>query len=197
MPMQLLLRGGLAFALLLWTAVIGAGFFFVVEYENTPGNKAAAPVLWPANSSLTTRPGQVNLVLAVHPHCPCTLATIDELAQLMAQHPGSLAAHVLVVWPRGFANGWDQTEVWRRASAIPGVQVSLDEEGVEARRFGAVTSGQALLFDVEGGLVFGGGLTNARVHAGESIGRLTMLVFLSGAPVRHARTPVYGCALFD
>ena len=49
-----------------------------------------------------------------------------------------------------------------------------DDDGAEARRFGAETSGQTLLYDARGALAFSGGITGARGHAGDNAGRASL-----------------------
>jgi hypothetical protein len=117
------------------------------------------------------------------------------LAEIMACAGDKIAAHVLVYRPASSPEGWEQTDLWVNASAIPGVEVHLDVDGVEAARFGAETSGHALLYDSGGHLTFSGGLTNARGHAGESAGRNAILALVGNSIPAHTRTPVYGCSL--
>src|SRR5438132_6850827 len=97
---------GLSVAIVLWAAIVAAGFAYVLEYETTPGDSDVPPTHWPAGSSLVPRPNRVNLVLAAHPRCPCTRATIDELAELMAQERQVIVAHVLVFKPGKSESGW-------------------------------------------------------------------------------------------
>ncbi len=83
----------------------------------------------------------------------------------------------------------------RRAACIPGVSVLADPDGVEARRFGALTSGDAFLYDAGGRLVFRGGITPSRGHQGESAGRSAIEAFLKGGRPRTATAPVFGCPI--
>ena len=57
---------------------------------------------------------------------------------------------------------WARTGLWDQAEAIPGVRIWTDVGAVEARRFGAATSGLVLVYDASGRLVFQGGITPAR-----------------------------------
>ena len=63
--------------------------------------------------------------------------------------------------------------------------------------FGAVTSGQALLNDYPGRLVFWGGLTAGRGHAGDSPGRRAVLACVADATPDSRDLPVFGCPLLD
>jgi hypothetical protein len=132
--------------------------------------------------------------MVVHPRCPCSQATIGELAILMTRSRRGAAAYVLFYSPLAWGSSIEETTLWRSAAAIPGVVVLRDVEGAEARRFGVSTSGQALVYNRAGALLFSGGITSARGHMGDNAGLEAILSFIKqGAGV--ARTPVYGCSL--
>jgi hypothetical protein len=130
-----------------------------------------------------------------HPHCPCTRASVGELAQIMAHALGKVNAYVLFVKPPNAPAGWDDTELRASAAAIPGVTVVTDENGKEAARFGAETSGHTLVFDRSGTLVFSGGITVSRGHAGDNAGESAVIAVLSQQAIERTRTPVFGCSL--
>jgi hypothetical protein len=104
-------------------------------------------------------------------------------------------AVVLFVRPDGVPTDWEHTDLWRRASEIPGVRVVLDEGGREARRFGAVVSGETILYDAGGRLLFHGGITPSRGHEGDSTGKARVLALLEGGATDRADAPTYGCEL--
>ncbi len=135
--------------------------------------------------------------MMLHPHCPCSRASIEELAQIMTRCQGRLNCHVFFVKPTQFPVGWERTDLWRQAAAIPGVTVSCDVAGIEARRFGAATSGQVLLYKPDGQLVFSGGITLARGHEGDNRGHEAVIRFLTEGVGELPCTPVFGCPLFD
>lgn len=180
----------------LWLSATGVGIGLLWDYENTPGAASAAPERWPAASRLRRSADGATLVLLAHPHCPCTRASIGELARLMAQAEGRATAYVLFVKPRGFAVEWEKTDLWSSAAAIPGVSVVRDDEGVEARRFSAATSGQVTLYGRDGDLLFSGGITGARGHAGDNEGRASIVSLLTTDEAARSETPVFGCPLF-
>ena len=185
---------------LLWLLAIGFGQRVVLDYEKSPGPAAAAAAAapgWPAASRVARRPGMFTLVLFAHPHCPCTRASLAELERILARRPGRAATTVLFVRPEGVEAGWERTDSWRSAGAIPGVAVAVDPGGVEARRFGARTSGEVALFDPDGRLAFRGGITGARGHPGENAGADAVLARLAGAAPEATEAPAFGCPLFD
>lgn len=180
----------------LWLVAASAGFARLMQYATTPGSDQPAPSDWPAEASLRPDPGHDNLVLFAHPHCTCTRATLAQLEELAARCP-ELAIHVLFVRPRDGAEDWTQTDLWRQAVAIRGATVTDDAGGVEARRFGAATSGLALLYRRDGRLVFHGGITDARGQAGGSAGLQAIVALLTGGAGKRKETPAFGCPLFD
>src|SRR5262245_35207683 len=184
-----------ALALCVWGTASALGFLCLLQYERTPGSSRAAPQHWPEGSSLQRSPGKATLVLAVHPRCPCSRATVAELEQLMTRCQGLVVTHVLFYRPQDEEPGWEHTDMWERTSAIPGVRIQADLAAQEAQRFGALTSGHALLYGAEGQLLFSGGITDGRGHAGESVGRRAILAWLTQQQAEQTSTPVFGCPL--
>jgi hypothetical protein len=179
-----------------WLGIVLAGTLMMVVYANTPGEAGSSPASWPDSSQLPRNTNSATLVMFIHPHCPCSRASIGELALLMAHCQGRVGAHVFFVKPAGMTTEWMQTDTWKEASRIPGVTVHPDDEGREAKRFGAETSGTTELFDAEGRLLFHGGITAARGHAGDNNGRDAVQALLFHEPAAETKTPVLGCSLF-
>lgn len=180
-----------------WLGAIAAGLVWLPAYEAAPGRAAAAPVDWPAASAVRPCAGRFTLVLFVHPHCPCTRASLDNLAWALARGQGQVDAHAIFVLPAGAPDRWDETAIRASAAAIPGVRIVVDARGREAGRFGAATSGETLLYDPHGRLVFRGGITAGRGHAGDSPGRRALVACFAGAAPGCRALPVFGCPLLD
>jgi hypothetical protein len=139
---------------------------------------------------------RATLLVFAHPRCPCSRATMAELARLLARTGDSLDARVILYHPANTPADWASGELWSKAASSPGVRVVDDEDGREAKRFDAETSGTTLLYDRAGALRFHGGITAARGHEGESAGAESIARWvIAGAAV--ARTPVFGCAIWD
>ncbi len=175
---------------------LGMSFLVLMRYKGQAGEIGKPAEFWPAESRLMRARHQSNLVLVLHPHCPCSTASLAELARIMAAAGARLAGHVVFVRPGGTSPGWGRTGLWRDARALPGVTVLEDPDGAEANRFGARTSGQAVLYDQSGRLRFRGGITPARGHEGPSAGRDAVLAVLDKDAPRVVRCDVYGCPLF-
>jgi len=178
-----------------WVCAVGAGFRMLLAYEHTPGEGARAPDQWPNASEIVRPPGRATLIMLAHPQCPCTRASIGELAILMARVHKSVSAYVLFVSPSDLAESWPRTDLWESAAAIPGVRTIADHDGREARLFHAATSGQTLVYDATGRLTFSGGITDARGHSGDNAGRTAIVSLLTTGTSDQRTTPVFGCSL--
>jgi hypothetical protein len=183
--------------LIAWLAAVGVGMVVVTRYAATPGAAAVAGPTWPEGSNLVRDNGVPTLLLFAHPQCPCTRASVAELSAVIARCPGKASARVVFWGPPRAGSEWFRTDLWNDASALPGVDVVADPGGVEAREFCAATSGQVLLYDGSGQLVFRGGITAGRGHAGDNAGRDSVVAFLLHGTAPAESTPVFGCSIDD
>jgi hypothetical protein len=181
---------------LAWLAAVSIGLGWMARYENSPGTVRAALKEFPAASVIPREPGTFALLMMIHPHCPCSRASLGELEKVMARCGGRMRAQVLCYKPEGSGDEWAQTDLWRSAAAIPGVQVSADEGGREAARFGGETSGHTVLFDAAGRLLFQGGITASRGHAGDNTGSDAVLALVNGMAA-PGMSHVFGCPIQD
>jgi hypothetical protein len=178
-----------------WLSALAVGGRVLWSYSFTPGQAAIAQVRWPAASRLPLDPHRPTLVMMAHPHCPCTRASVGELTSLLQRLHGHLSTHVVFVLPSGMPPDWEKTDTWRSAQGIPGVKVWTDVDGVETARFGGRTSGQVLLYDPEGRLLFSGGITPQRGHPGDSAGQERIVSLVATGKADAATSRVFGCAL--
>jgi hypothetical protein len=177
-----------------WIGTVAFGMRALFQYENTPGRVGVLSQAWPGGQ-IERANDRPTLIMLAHPHCPCTQASIGELAQLMARLQGKVAAYVLFVKPKEAGGDWEHTDLRRSAEAIPGVKVVFDSDGVEAHRFGAETSGHTQLFSPDGRLLFSGGITASRGHAGDNAGESAIVALVNNQTPLRTETLVFGCAL--
>jgi hypothetical protein len=178
-----------------WIFTVGGGFFALLRYSNTEGKPASAPHSWPKDTSIVRAHDRYSLLVFAHPQCPCTAASIEELAHIVATAHGQVDTYVLFYAPELKSEEWVHGTLWQNASIIPGITAIDDREGVEARRFEVATSGQALLYDREGLLQFSGGITASRGHEGGNDGRDAIVSLALNGYARRVTTPVFGCSL--
>ena len=183
--------------LFFWSLFVGAGLLIVWKYENMPVFETVPPPAhWPLKN-LDYASDRFTLVMLAHPKCPCTRASIGELEQIMAHGQNKLQAYVFFVKPKNFSESWAESDLWKRAEAIPGVKLILDEEGNQARYFNGSTSGQTYLYDSHGELVFHGGITGSRGHSGDNSGEKAIIQLVNGEKANVKQTFTFGCLLFS
>ena len=178
-----------------WLLVLAAGQFWFLKYQSDPGPLASAAG-WPAGSTLRPSAGRFALLFFAHPRCPCTRAGLADLSWALARSQGKVDAFAVFVLPEGAPAGWERTPLWDIAGSIPGVRPVSDLGGEEATRFRVATSGQTLLFDPHGTLVFSGGITGGRGHSGDNPARRALVECFADRMPDRREFSVFGCPLF-
>jgi hypothetical protein len=190
-------RLGIAALGLLWLAIVFGGLVALGRYEFSPGNDAAAPARWPDGSGIPRGSEEPTLVVFAHPRCPCTAATLEELAEIVATTGVRASVNVIFFNPADAGLDWTHTTTVLRAAEISSVTVQIDKDGVEARRFHAATSGRTLLYSAAGELLFDGGITGSRGHVGKNAGSAALVALLTRPSGARATAPVFGCAILQ
>lgn len=197
MKRKTIIQSSLFIVAALWAVGVGVGLKILGDYSNTPGATASSPTQWPKSTQLSLQKEQATLIMFAHPHCFCTRASLTELEHIMQKAKNNTAAWIVFLQPQGVEQGWEKTESWQMAQRIPNAMVITDTGGVEAARFGALTSGYTLLYNSEGKLIFSGGITLARGHAGDNAGERRVLSLLeTGQADQHSHS-VFGCPLHE
>jgi hypothetical protein len=184
-------------AVALWLGAAGTGMALLVSYSRTPGTAGTALERWPAHVDLPRATGASSLVVFLHPECPCSRATVAELARLLSksQRPLEVTACFLRLSRR--KSDPAESSLWRAARQIPGVKVVADKDGRIAKQFGAETSGTTALYDESGRLIFLGGITGSRGHEGDNAAEDVLTRLLRGeSSSSNTRPHVYGCSIF-
>lgn len=179
-----------------WITSLITGSFFLTRYEQRPGSDTAAPSQWPSAVSVPRDSNLPTLVMFLHPYCPCSRASVGELALIMARCHDRVVGVVMVAALGGLDDP-QKSSLWRDAELIPGVTVLRDQDGVAARRFHATTSGRIALYDKNRRLLFAGGITSARAHSGDNTGRDSIVALIAGNGSLAHTTPTFGCPIFS
>lgn len=178
-----------------WFVCACCGFWVALDYQRTAAATDSAPLHWPGSCDLSTDPALPTMLVFVHPKCPCTRATLAELERLLSRRSHRATVLAIFLRPEGVSAGWEKTDLWAKANAIPGVRGVVDQDGQYRRLFHASASGECFLYDANGTLVFHGGMTSGRGHEGDSLGKDSLACLLSDIAAPTNQTPVYGCLL--
>ena len=184
----------IAWCALTWVACIAAAFAYLNRYSSIPG--AASTVSQSASEFLASvrQPERPIILVAVHPRCPCTNATLAELGDLLARSHGRCDAVVLEFQPLNPVSDWPKPATSLTLGGVR-VRVIADPAGQLAEKIGARTSGHLVFVDAAGAIRFQGGLTLSRGHRGRSPAQDAMLAAITGGKPALTNAPVFGCAL--
>jgi len=189
--------GVFSFVVVLIGWSLGILFAMGMSYDFTwrAGESGNPPLHWPKDISspkLTDRP----LVLVfLHPQCPCSRATLDELAVAMTHTRERFQFVAVFEKPAGRNDDWIKAELWKRAEGISGLSRVIDVDGKLVNAFHAKTSGDTVVYSPEGILLFHGGLTPGRDHRGSNAGRTFLETWTRETPPETVTSPVFGCPL--
>jgi len=183
--------------LIVWGLVIGSGMLLFETYSFQPGPAGSPPTWWPEDSLIPRDADRSTLLIFLHPRCPCSQASVEELAYILSQTRRRVTAHALLLSPTHPWREWGPSGVEEALAALPDLRALPDKGGAEARRFGAQTSGNVVLYDAQGRLTFSGGITAARGHRGNNEGRAAVIDRINGKGQSQSWFPVFGCPLAD
>ncbi|HEY9683527.1 MAG TPA: hypothetical protein V6C89_19905 [Drouetiella sp.] len=186
-------------ALMGWLGLLAIGTTISATYENEPGDRGFPPsqVLPTAAEMPQNSKGGYQLIMFVHPKCPCTRASMSELRKLMQNNP-DLKATIYFYRPSNEEAGWEKSDIWKTAESIKNATLRVDIDGKKASAYRIVTSGEILLYDANQHLVFSGGITGARGHVGDNISEDMLedaLMSLSKPDQAPRIAPVFGCRI--
>jgi len=181
---------------LIWGAAIILCVAELTNYQFTPGDLASVPTHWPESSQFDLSETESTLVLFVHPQCPCSRATLSELHRLLDREPSPPLVEIAFIQPEGTNEDWVKSDLWDHAQIIPHAETVIDHQATEAARFGVRTSGHCLVYTPSRKLIYSGGLTSSRGHAGAN-NRTQIVHELLAEPTSEPQaTEVFGCSLF-
>jgi hypothetical protein len=193
----MLSRGRIINLMILSVLAAGFGLHVFIEHKGKPAMAGAVPETWPRNDSLVLSLQDPSLVMFAQPRCPCTKASIRQLATLTSQASGKFHASVVFCEPEDPSEMWTNTPTTRLARSIPGVHVVWDRGGRLAHRFGVETSGHTVLYHANGRLLFSGGIAGEHGRS-ESKGFDIVLNQVNQGPgAVGTKTKVFGCSLFE
>jgi hypothetical protein len=178
-----------------WAAVIVGGFGALLAYEFRGGKQSAPPVKAAGAVAKWLGNKPFHLVLALHPKCPCSRASVAELERLAAQCGADFDITVLVTAPLDAGDDWVEAPLVREARERLHATIVHDANGALAGELGMRTSGAVVLLDSQGQSHFFGGITSSRGHEGDSAGADAIRDIVGGRLPSSDCSAVFGCPL--
>jgi hypothetical protein len=187
----------LSSCLIAWLIGLAFGFAQLANYGAEPGDRGEVALTMPVTAQITPASDRPTLVMFIHPKCPCSRASLGELSELLARHRDRFQCVLVFIHPETCSDEWVKSDLWDQAQSFSEVQTVIDRGCQLAKRYGVRTSGETLLYLSNGCLVFRGGITYARGHAGDNLGIESIERCMSDIPEQLLETPVFGCPLFS
>lgn len=182
---------------IIWGSTLIAGYCFLVDYHLTPGDQSSnSPTQWPSRS-LELKSDAPTLVVAVHPQCWCTRASLVEIQRILTLYKKNLHVYALVYSPKEHEQdpSWGNSFTMNALNNLSNVTIIQDIEGAQAQVFHLLTSGHTQLYNPSGQLLFSGGVTESRGHEGKNRSTDKILTLLHGEASTLQESPVFGCPL--
>ena len=151
---------------------------------------------WPRDCVIPIDGTHPTLLIFLHPHCPCSSASVDELREIIGRCGDRVRAHAVVLRTDSLEREGAGV-IERSLESVPGIQIWKDTDAFLARHFGVLTSGHVMLYGPSGHLIYSGGITPSRGERGDNFGRSAVLAAILGDSFNRSSIPVFGCPLFD
>lgn len=182
-----------------WIVIMVLGMAGLIAYQYRPGDPGNPALQWPEQEtvSLWRDAGCFTLVIAIHPRCSCSRATLNELAHIQRYTARTMKTYLLFNVPTGQDDSWAETDLWGLSEGMVNTERIVDRNGTLCDRFGAATSGFGMLYSDNGELLFAGGITGSRAHEGDNYGRQAVIARVMGGEqhLPSGRAPVFGCSI--
>lgn len=176
----------------LWCLGVFAGFTWLTTYAATAGKPATPPKqiqLTPFSQVSSNE----QLLVFLHPHCSCSQATLHELDRVLASVAHKPDVHIFFADVREH-DSIKTSALWQQAQLIDDAKISIDENDL-AQQLSVHTSGGMLLYNMDGKLLFNGGITASRGHEGDNAGKAQLVNALKTSLDTSSQAAVFGCAL--
>lgn len=181
--------------LVVWIGLIALGAKILLNYDFKSGPQSSSIKHFPKKSKLKLDPKLETILIFVHPNCPCSSASLEELNRLITNSQGKLKTIIIFIKPDGSDDKWLDTALWNKAKSMK-VETYIDQGNREAKIFQTKTSGEVFLFNPKGDLLFHGGITASRGHEGDNQGEESIDHYLKDERLTVTKSPVFGCQLF-
>ena len=127
--------------LAMWLLVVGIGTWKMLSFDFAAGDAGLPVSQWPSDSTLVRSEVLPTLVVFIHPKCPCSNATANELERLESKLRIRAKCIVVFSQPVGAPSDWCNTRTAKAFSHIPNIETQIDEGNLEAARFGCIAVG--------------------------------------------------------
>ena len=179
----------------LWLIATVAGISCLHKYSGTPAPSGPSKGQWPSGSKMLPGANISTFILFLHPHCPCSGASLASMIDIIDKFPLAAKYHAVFVRPKGVAATWEKSDLYLKCMGIKAIETSIDDGGEEAKKFGALASGQTYIYSPQQKLTFSGGITPGRGEEGSGPERKMVEQALMQSTTSTNYSPTFGCSL--
>ena len=112
---------GVVVAVWMWAVAVLIGAATLLQYSLFEGARADVPLRQPEKQSVTAaEKSKADVFVFVHPHCPCSRATVTQLNRLTACSNSEAIIHVLFFCPDSQPDAWTRTTLGLRQRTFSG-----------------------------------------------------------------------------
>ena len=181
----------------LWTFLSLYGFFYLLQYDHKESAYANISQDFPKEWLPLPPENKKAVVLNLHPHCPCSKASLREYQRIISRYSQQVVPTVVFYKPEGKLDSWVHGDLYHNISNY-NIHKVIDEDGRRMEEVGIMTSGHVLVYDDCGKLLYQGGITASRGHEGTNRGSLQVEAVIAGSsPLHQQHFPVFGCEIND
>jgi hypothetical protein len=180
--------------LLVWLGLIAGGYVWLLRYSFASGKNMTAPRSIPPSLAPLASSTRAQLFVALHPHCPCSRATVHELAKILTRAANVSDVTVLLFKPANQPESWSESPLVKDCRQM-NCRILSDPDGRLAASLGSLTSGTVALYDRSGQLRYQGGITASRGHEGDNGGETAVIEILRGKRDSYRSLPAFGCPI--
>lgn len=205
------IRGVYCLASLVWFSFAIFGFWVLLDHDTSTGTDDNRSAVHGLNTTLVQNsvsarstellkelipaPGQLSIVMALHPTCPCTRSSLAELERLLETESTTSQCVFLVALPSDKSMSWIDTDTTMLAKGLPNSRIIVDVDAKLATQLGIENSGGILVVQPNGTVSFSGGITSGRTCTQENPGSVAVASLIRGEAVQAITTPTFGCPL--
>src|SRR4051812_23804728 len=118
-----------------WCGLAAFGYAILLRYSFANGNASPAPRIIPSSLAASSPPGRPQLFVALHPRCPCSRATVRELAKILTRTAFTAQTTVLMYRPEKETDSWMEGPLLRECRRM-NCQIRADPKGALAASLG-------------------------------------------------------------
>jgi len=181
-------------AAILWLLAIAGGYSWIMARSFQASELGGNPVL-DLKTVHMLDVEKPTLFVFLHPECPCSEATVEELARISERCEGGLKIVGVFSDYSTLPRPPAQSRMWNKVESILGARSLLDEDAGLRHSFHAATSGECFLLGPDARVIYHGGITSARGHSGPSTGGDAIISFFNTGIISTVTAPVFGCTL--